>query len=88
MNKYNQMAVFIFIAPPDFLFNVYAACLKFMLKNGGKTMDPVVQLALVLIGLTVIFRIRHTIRKSRMGKNKGERINTKLEELRKKRDEE
>jgi hypothetical protein len=51
-------------------------------------MDPVVQLALVLIGLTVIFRIRHTIRKSRMGRSKGERIHTKLEELRKKRDEE
>jgi hypothetical protein len=50
-------------------------------------MDPVIQIALVLIGLTVFFRIRHAFRKSRMG-NKAERINAKLEELRKKRDEE
>jgi hypothetical protein len=50
-------------------------------------MDPVIQIALVLIGLTLYFRIRHAFRKSRMG-NKAERINAKLEELRKKRDEE
>jgi hypothetical protein len=50
-------------------------------------MDPVVQLAIVLIVLTIIFRIRYTIRKSRL-RNKGEQINAKLEALRKKRDEE
>ncbi|MEX2460127.1 MAG: hypothetical protein WD469_02290 [Paenibacillaceae bacterium] len=50
-------------------------------------MDPVVQIALVLIGLMVFLRIRHSIRKSRMG-DKAERISAKLEELRKKRDEE
>lgn len=50
-------------------------------------MDPVVILAFVLIGIMLIFRLRHAFRKSQMG-NKAELINTKLEELRKKRDEE
>jgi hypothetical protein len=50
-------------------------------------MDPVVQLALILIGVSVILRIRHIFRKSRM-KDKSEYINAKLAELRKKRDEE
>jgi hypothetical protein len=50
-------------------------------------MDPVIQIAIALIGLTVFFRLRHSFRKSRMG-DKAERINAKLEELRRKRDEE
>jgi hypothetical protein len=50
-------------------------------------MDPIVKLALVLIALSVILRIRHIFRKSRM-KDKSESIKVKLEELRKKRDEE
>jgi hypothetical protein len=58
-----------------------------MPKIGGNRMDPIVQMALVLIGLTIIFRVRHIIRKSRLG-NKKETIKAKLEELRKKRDEE
>jgi hypothetical protein len=50
-------------------------------------MDPVVKFALVLIGLSIILRIRHIFRKTRM-KDKRQYIHTKLEELRKKRDEE
>lgn len=50
-------------------------------------MDPVVKVAIALIGLTVFFRLRHAFRKSRMG-NKEELIRAKLEKLRKKRDEE
>jgi hypothetical protein len=50
-------------------------------------MDPVVKIAIALIGVTVIFRLRHAFRKSQMG-NKADRISAKLEELRKKRDEE
>ncbi|WP_155699954.1 hypothetical protein [Paenibacillus psychroresistens] len=50
-------------------------------------MDPVVKVVIAIIGLSVFMRLRHSFRKSRMG-DKAERINTKLEELRRKRDEE
>ncbi len=50
-------------------------------------MDPVVQIVLALIAITVFYRIRLAFRKAKMG-NKAERINAKLAELRKKRDEE
>jgi len=50
-------------------------------------MDPVVQLGLIAIVLTVIFRLVYTSRKMKL-KNKSNEIQDKLEELRKKRDEE
>ncbi|MDB5053952.1 MAG: hypothetical protein JWM44_2002 [Bacilli bacterium] len=49
--------------------------------------DPVVQLAIIAIIITVIFRLRYTIRKAKMRDDKNA-IASKLEELRKKRDEE
>jgi len=51
-------------------------------------MDPVVQLALIAIVLTIVFRLLYTLRKVRRKGRNGNDIQRKLEELRKKRDEE
>jgi hypothetical protein len=44
-------------------------------------------LLLAVIAVTVIYRLRYTYRNSTMNRNKGEAIQRKLEELRKKKDE-
>ncbi|MCD1259824.1 hypothetical protein B5M42_013370 [Paenibacillus athensensis] len=51
-------------------------------------MDKFVLMAIALGVVAVIFRLRGAYRKSRMNMDKGAQIAKKLEELRKKRDEE
>jgi hypothetical protein len=49
--------------------------------------DVFALLVLAVIAAAAIFRLRYTYRKSTMNLNKGEAIRRKLEELRKKKDE-
>jgi len=51
-------------------------------------MDKFVIIAVALAVVSVIFRLRSAYRKSRINVDKGAQIAKKLEELRKKRDEE
>ncbi|WP_156157815.1 hypothetical protein [Gordoniibacillus kamchatkensis] len=51
-------------------------------------MDAFALLVLAVIAVTAIYRLRFTYRRSTMNRNKGDAIRRKLEELRKKRDEE
>lgn len=51
-------------------------------------MDAFALIVLAVIAVSGIYRLLYTYRKSKMNRNKGDEIRRKLEELRKKRDEE
>lgn len=51
-------------------------------------MDRFTLLMLIVLIMIFILRFRHAYRKSKRNMNKGDQIQRKLEELRKKRDEE
>jgi hypothetical protein len=51
-------------------------------------MDKPVGVVLAILVFLALFRFRHSLRKSRVNRNRGDEIRRNLEELRKKRDEE
>jgi hypothetical protein len=51
-------------------------------------MDPTLLIGIVLIAVYVLYRLRYAKRKSGWSKDQGLEIQRKLDELRKKRDEE